>query len=856
MRLLLLCVCASVASAHPAFSQCPDGLPPPCAGARRAAPRRLPPPGAEQRRRSFLVLPFRNLSRSPDHEWLVEGSPVLIADALSRREELTVVPDERLYPALRRAGLHPGAVMDLAVVRRIAGETGGWTAVTGEVLAFGDRIRVSARAFDVVSNQEVVRAVEETAAGEDVRAVYQRLGTRLIRAAGIDTAAADLAATTTRSLDAYRSYVRGVAHYNRSEVRQARDAFLEAVRIDSTYAQAYMRLAEATLGANPMEIATAGSRSLAYVARAAALSDRLAPRDRELVLGINELLGGHFRAARERLVRLSSQDTTDVDALEWRMSAEGFYPILVRSGGGERPAGNMNLALAIAKRVLELDPSRHHLYGNLTQFYLLAAGGTPGFVPAWREEAASLPALLNSPPARTFVPLLFDSLVLVPTESLQTVPADTVRAARARALAVARAWIDRWLAVGRSEAEAHLWASRVADQGGDAATALRELETADSLGVETGLENVPARRMALLAKLRRYADGSRIADSLLQAGALDMSTLNAFQIEGAGWGFTLFQMEGRYDRADALLDRTIVALTPAALANPELSGDMLGFIFLSGYVPQFFNLPVEVRVTVLEKVLADAPRLASTSSVARMLPFSAMLLLRDTLTPGRAHLASDVLASARALEGSGRADLAYELATVAGMDSAARATVVGLPWYEARHRTARALRIATAQRFHPLRATVTDSVATFSWTVQGDTFSWYRAETPITESDFAWTAEFDAGGKHWEVIANVDRIAGLRPRTGPLPDLLRAALRALHEVMADTTAPHRPVRTAVVSVGPEAGGLRVVLRDADVVAALRRERPTTVRFRFRPCGRDPADPAARCVDEPVPVTYP
>ncbi|MDP3774436.1 MAG: hypothetical protein Q8Q85_09235, partial [Gemmatimonadales bacterium] len=141
--------------------------------------------------------------------------------------------------------------------------------------------------------------------------------------------------------------------------------------------------------------------------------------------------------------------------------------------------------------------------------------------------------------------------------------------------------------------------------------------------------------------------------------------------------------------------------------------------------------------------------------------------------------------------------------------------------------------------------------------VQGESFSWFRTETRLTDSDFNWTAEFDVGGKHWEVIANVDRIPGSRPRSGPLADLLRSALHALHEVVsADTTVRHRPVLTASVRLEPEPGGFHVVLRDADVVAALRRERPATARFRFRPCVTDPADPSARCVDEQITLSYP
>src|SRR5256712_7926111 len=114
-----------------AGAQCPDGTAPPC---RRGGPRAAtttPPPAERDRARTFLVLPFRNLSRSADYQWLVEASPTMLADALGQWTEVTVVPDERLYPALRRHELHPGDVMDLASLRRVAAETGGWRAAAG-----------------------------------------------------------------------------------------------------------------------------------------------------------------------------------------------------------------------------------------------------------------------------------------------------------------------------------------------------------------------------------------------------------------------------------------------------------------------------------------------------------------------------------------------------------------------------------------------------------------------------------------------------------------------------------------------------------------------------------------------------
>jgi TolB-like protein len=848
---------SSALSVRPATveAQCPDGTPPPCGAPVRRVAARATPPNAEARRRSFLVLPFRNLSRATEHDWLVEGSPVLIADALSRNETVRVVPDERLYPALKRAGLVAGGVMDLSRVRGVAEETGGWTAVTGEILALGKDLRVSARAFDVVSNAEVLRVVETSAAGEDVRAVYQRLGTKLMAIAGAQAAAANLASTTTQSLDAYRAYVRGVTHANRSEPKRARDAFLEAVRIDSTYAQAYARLADAEMSADPRQLINPQSPLYRYSARAAQLSGNLPPRDRELVLSINDYLSGKFASARERLTRLLEQDSTNVDALEWKAGLEVFDPILVpAAGGGERPRGSLNRGLGHAKRALELDPSRHNLYGSLVQAYLIAGGGTPGIVMGYRQEMPSLAGLFNSIPVHSYYPVLRDTIVLIPTDSINSIPADSLAAARARALNAARLWAQRWLAAGQGQAEPHLWASRVHSQAGDFAAALRELEAADSLGVETGLENVPARRMSLLAQMKRYADGRRIADSLFQANALDFTTLTAYQFEGVGWAYSLFVLNGQYDRATAIVEKMAAALAPAVVANPQLPAEALATVLLTGGARQYFSPPTALRTAVYEKLLADAGTLPAGSPLTRVLPFHARVLWSDTAI-SRPKLAASLAAAAARLATT-QPLLAYQLMVEAGSDSVQRRSLDSLAWFVTQRQQARVQRAAVQARMQPGRIVVTDSTAVFSWTVSGDSLTWNRLETAIGEDDYLWEAEFTVAGGRYEVLANVAKRPTLLPVSGRLTALLASATPQVHEVPADSTQPHRTISRTAVRLEPEAGGFRMVLRDARLVTALRRERPATVRMQFRPCITGAMLAGAKCVDQDVSVVYP
>src|SRR5438034_4410133 len=98
----------------------------------------------------------------------------MLADALGQWTELTVVPDERLYPALRRHALQPGEVMDLASLRRVAAETGGWTAVTGEIIVTGERLQVRARGYHVVTQHHGARSRFEGRARDEVRQPYDQ----------------------------------------------------------------------------------------------------------------------------------------------------------------------------------------------------------------------------------------------------------------------------------------------------------------------------------------------------------------------------------------------------------------------------------------------------------------------------------------------------------------------------------------------------------------------------------------------------------------------------------------------------------------------------------------------------------
>lgn len=605
--------------------QCPDGSPPPCERP-RAALRAAPP--ERERRRSFLVLPFRNLSRVAAQDWLIEASPTMLADALGQWTELRVVTDEQLYPALRRQGLRPGEVADLARMRRMAAETGGWTAVTGDIVALGGSLRVSARAYDVVTQRMVAQASAEGPLGADVRPAYDTIATSLLRAAGLEAASADVGSATTRSFDAYRAYLRGLASRNRAEYRQARGAFAEAVRMDSTFAQAYAGLAETSLLA--LSVLEPSNPAYGYADRAAALAGRLPPRAARQVRALHNLVNGEFTPARRELEALVAEDSNDVDAMEALASLEFLDPLLVSSrGSGERRRGSLNVAVRLSRHVLELDRSRHGAYQGLVAVYLLAGGQAPGVVAGYRRDVArpvrssvrawcscdfeirgETPPTGDAGPDVAFAPLLGDSLELVPLEALRALPAESVAAARARARTVARTWAQRWVAAGPAEAEAHRAAARVAELENDLETALRELAVADSLGTEAEAEAVPARRMILLGKLGRFASATAIADSLWGAryfgGELFLEV--PAMTEAYAWATNLFAAAGDFGRARAAMVAFSARLS-LRMEPPEAQATAVAVLAGARREPApVVVLPESLRAAVREALRAELAR--------------------------------------------------------------------------------------------------------------------------------------------------------------------------------------------------------------------------------------------------------
>lgn len=495
-----------------AEAQCPNGSPPPCVQVRAT----IQVPSAEARMRRFLLLPFRNVTRTEQQEWLVTGAPLIIAEALGQFQDLTVIPEEVTAAARRRLRLSPDGVPDAAQLRQLAEETGGWTAVTGNLYASAGRTRVTIQAMDVPTSRVIARAETAVGADEDVRGAFRTLSLKLLEPAGVRAASQEGIAFATTSLDAYRAYARGHAAYHRSRYREAHAAFNEAIRLDSGFALAWAGLAANGANIEGLEaLINPFSSSYRAVEMAARLADRMPPRQARFIRGIQALFRGEIMLSRRLIDSLAATDPNDLDAHLWLASSELMTPLLDTTGAELRPIGSWNRVIAVARHILDRDPGRRNTYLLPAFAHAIAGGLWWGDTWGKRRESGTLAMMLITKPDGRFVPVLRDTFEFVTRAKFDSLPASERTRLRVRAAQAGMTYVERWIAAGPDDAEARLWASRLAELSGEPARALRELEIADSLGVQSGLENIAGRRLMLLVQAQRYADAGRFADSLL-----------------------------------------------------------------------------------------------------------------------------------------------------------------------------------------------------------------------------------------------------------------------------------------------------------------------------------------------------
>ena len=429
--------------------------------------------------RRWIVVPFTNVTRAPDLDWLRDASVNLLSLDLGRWTDIGVVDDKRVADLLRTLP-QPRAAQALSLGDGIAlaRQAGAGRLVMGDFIKVGRGTRLVANVFDV-RNGTKLRSVQQpvpdpdsllTAFGPLARAVLAVPPPR----------DASVGATGTTSADAYREYLDGLAALHRFELTDARRHLLAALKLDSTFALAHYKLSIAmhwaTTPATDAERARGSDVERAHAVSAARLGGTLPPRERALISSRLAAAGGDPERACTTLATLVQHDSLDAEALyalgDCRYHAGYLPPEPTADTTRGRFRGDWNGAIAAFRRTLLLDPSYHPAFEHVIDILATpqvtvcavegaGCGNDPGTYAAWIIRDGD--TLLIQPVRGNFT-------VKTPMRARQDATRSPLLNLQ-QARRIAREWAD----AGPGEARAHFNLAKLDMQLGDLAAAGSEL---------------------------------------------------------------------------------------------------------------------------------------------------------------------------------------------------------------------------------------------------------------------------------------------------------------------------------------------------------------------------------------------
>jgi hypothetical protein len=761
----------------------------------------------------------------------------MLSEALGQYRDLAIVPEERVTAARRRLRFPSDSPLDEAQLRRLAEETDGWTAVTGNVLATGGRLRITAQALDIPTARVLARAEADAPADADVRPAFDRLSVQLLEAVGVRGAATDVAALTTQSVDAYRAYVRGIQEVQRSAYADARRSFAEAVRLDSTFALAWAKLALASMSANIFDLISPTNPVGRAINNAALYARRLPPRQAQLVRSMQEFFNGRPARARQLADSLVASDPDDLDAREWAGSSAGMDPTLDVTTRPARLAASMNRPVLLAKEILERDPGRRHVHAIPVSTYAMAAGLWGGARAGVSGEYGSIGAMHMQAATRLeaiFVPVLRDSLVAVPLAEFQKLPADEQRRLRARSADAGMEWVERWLAAGPEDADAHLWASRLADVRGDYARALREAVIADSLGVQSSWENVRSRRLRLLMLTGARAHAAALADSMLARRDFAVPTPVTLD-QGRGYAAAIFIIAKQWQQLEKLIEASGFMPLGGQAGCLNVINDLSGG-------PVRRSDPAILR-EVMDTAAAHFGAIAASPSLEGCAGNFVGTLLVDSTTVRRTFGAAKLVEKADSLYRAGNEALAYRAmrtAWIADTSAGARGHMTSHQWFMSRSRA-----MAFARTFAPESAVVHGDSAVFAFRA-AEPGPW-ELSYPKLPSRWSFIVEIPADSISFTILARHEYRDGDGHKSGGMPVMI-SELHTRRVTMTPQNALGAASRVTAVAT-PD--GFRLVMR-GPALAELRRLAPGVAAFKSEPCV---AVSDGLCAEPKVRITY-
>jgi DNA-binding SARP family transcriptional activator/tetratricopeptide (TPR) repeat protein len=247
----------------------------------------------------IAVFPFE-IRGDPGFAYLGEGLPSLLSTGLDGAGEMRSIDPRTLKKKITGGATQAGS---------IAADYGAGAFVLGDAVASGSQIRINASLYQAGRPERKIGSASAEGPADSLFGIVDQLAARLIavQRGEPSRAVSRLAALTTHSIPALKAYLEGEREFETGTFPRAIAGFQHAIGLDSAFALAYYRLAQA--------YAWSGIDSSRWAAeQAARYGSRLPAPERELVEAFLWFERGNADEAERRYREILRRRPQEVDA--------------------------------------------------------------------------------------------------------------------------------------------------------------------------------------------------------------------------------------------------------------------------------------------------------------------------------------------------------------------------------------------------------------------------------------------------------------------------------------------------------------------------------------------------------------
>ena len=304
---------------------------------------------------TLAIMYFENLKDKEDQQKIGEMVSELLITDLSESQYMRVVSSQRLFDIFKMMGKQGLKVIDRTVASEVARKAQAKYMLLGRILTTEPDLIITSQLVDVQTGNVIASQRISGPDGANIFALVDSLSDEVkkdlelpvLAKKGEERPVADI---TTHSPEALRLYLEGYDLFRKIYMQEAAEKFQEAIRIDSTFASAYLKLAFCYASLEDQ------LRAARYVQKAAEFSQNVSKKEKFLIDAYDQLFKGRVLEAKQLLEEMVRRYPDEKLAHE--NLAQVNYQLR-----------NYEEAIAEYNKVIELDSLSKETYNTLAYVY-------------------------------------------------------------------------------------------------------------------------------------------------------------------------------------------------------------------------------------------------------------------------------------------------------------------------------------------------------------------------------------------------------------------------------------------------------------------------------------------------------